>query len=59
MGNAEHTQRWQQVRDPTHGVCLIFVTPEKIHKSNKLWSELEKLYSKNRLGRFVVDECRW
>ncbi|CAB9528346.1 Bloom syndrome protein homolog [Seminavis robusta] len=56
-GQAEHTRRWNQVRDPQSGVCLILVTPEKVHKSNKLKSELQKLYQQNRLGRFVVDEA--
>ena len=56
-GSSEHARRWGLVRDPNAGVCLIFVTPEKVSKSGKLKSELEKLNSKGRLGRFVVDEC--
>ena len=55
--NAEHTRRWNLVRDPRQGVCLILVTPEKVHKSNKLKSELQKLHRQGRLGRFVVDEA--
>jgi DEAD/DEAH box helicase len=57
-GQAEHTRRWNLVRDRRHGVCLILVTPEKVHKSNKLKSELQKLHNEGRLGRFVVDEAR-
>jgi superfamily II DNA helicase RecQ len=57
MGSSEHAQRWAQVRDPNGGICLILCTPEKITKSNKLRSELEKLNSAGRLGRFVIDEC--
>ena len=56
-GNAEHARRWAMVRDPEQGVCLVFVTPEKVHKSKKLQNEMEKLYAQGRLGRFVVDEC--
>ena len=56
-GQSEHTRRWNLVRDPSQGVCLILVTPEKIHKSNKLKSELQKLRDQGRLGRFVVDEA--
>jgi ATP-dependent helicase YprA (DUF1998 family) len=57
-GQAEHTRRWNLVRDKNQGVCLILVTPEKVHKSNKLKSELQKLHNQGRLGRFVVDEAR-
>ena len=57
IGTAEHAQRWAQVRDPNGGVCLILVTPEKVYKSNKLKSELEKLNDAGRLGRFVIDEA--
>lgn len=56
-GQAEHARRWNLVRDPQAGVCLIFVTPEKIDKSNKLKTELQKLHDAGRLGRFVIDEC--
>ena len=56
-GQTEHARRWNLVRDPQQGVCLVLVTPEKVHKSNKLKAEMQKLYEQNRLGRFVVDEA--
>jgi superfamily II DNA helicase RecQ len=56
-GNAEHARRWDLVRNPHAGVCLIFVTPEKVHGSGKLKAELQKLHEQGRLGRFVIDEC--
>lgn len=56
-GPTEHARRWNLVRDPAGGVCLVFVTPEKVSQSNKLRGELEKLHSQGRLGRFVIDEC--
>jgi RecQ family ATP-dependent DNA helicase len=56
-GQAEHARRWDMVRDPDQGVCLVFVTPEKVHKSGKLRNEMEKLFNQGRLGRFVIDEC--
>ena len=56
-GATEHARRWDLVRDPNAGVCLIFVTPEKVHNSGKLKSELQKLHEQGRLGRFVIDEC--
>lgn len=55
-GNTEHARRWSLVRDPEQGVCLVFVTPEKVNKSSKLKSEMEKLFDQGRLGRFVIDE---
>lgn len=58
IGTSEQTRRWNLVRDPNSGVCIIFVTPERVFKSNKLRSELEKLNNQNRLGRFVIDECK-
>jgi ATP-dependent helicase YprA (DUF1998 family) len=57
MGVSEHTKNWQRVRDPEEGVGMILVTPEKVYKSNKLKSELQKLSEQGRLARFVIDEC--
>jgi ATP-dependent DNA helicase Q1 len=57
IGTTEHARRWGLVRDPSSGVCLVFVTPEKVSQSKKMQTEMEKLYNQGRLGRFVVDEC--
>ena len=57
LGNSEQARRWDLVRDPNSGICLVFVTPERVSKSNKLRNELQKLFEQNRLGRFVIDEC--
>ena len=51
IGASEHTKNWQRVRDPNGGVGMILVTPEKVYKSNKLKSELQKLYEQQRLAR--------
>ena len=57
LGSTEHARRWNLVRDPTAGVCLVLVTPEKVHKSAKLRGELQRLAAAGRLGRFVIDEA--
>ena len=56
-GTTEQARRWGLVRDPNAGVALIFVTPEKVTKSGRFKSEMEKLNNQGRLGRFVIDEC--
>jgi len=56
-GASEQARRWELVRNPDSGLCIFFVTPERVHKSNKLRSELEKLHANQRLGRFVIDEA--
>lgn len=55
--STEVAARWRRVQDPTQGVCLVLVTPEGVMKSKRLMSNLEKLHSVGRLGRFVIDEC--
>lgn len=57
MGINEHNENWKKVRDVNSGVMMVIVTPERVFKSNKLKSELQKLEEQNRLGRFVIDEC--
>ena len=36
---------------------LLYVTPEKLHKSNDMRSILAKLYRDGELARFVIDEA--
>jgi len=57
IGASEHARRWERVRDKDQGVCLVFVTPEMVNKSNRLQNEMQKLFDRRRLGRFVIDEC--
>jgi ATP-dependent DNA helicase Q1 len=56
-GASEHAKRWGLLRDANSGICIVFVTPEKVSKSRKLRGEMEKLLQQGRLGRFVIDEC--
>jgi bloom syndrome protein len=39
------------------GVKLLYLTPEKLRHSNLMQSILTRLYSKNLISRFVVDEA--
>jgi hypothetical protein len=57
MSVTEQNMNWNKIRDVNSGVMMILVTPERVFKSNKLKSELQKLEEQNRLGRFVIDEC--
>ena len=60
IGSSEHARRWDLVRQPhtgVTGVCLVLVTPEKVHKSPRLRNELQRLHDQGRLARFVIDEA--
>ncbi|KAI0674662.1 P-loop containing nucleoside triphosphate hydrolase protein [Trametes maxima] len=53
-------QRLQQMasgRSHTRDIKLCYVTPERIAKSKRFVSALEKLYRVNKLARFVIDEA--
>ena len=43
--------------DPTNNLKMLYLTPEKIHRSSQIQSILKKLYEKNMLSRFVIDEA--
>ena len=57
LSREEVTKRWNLLRDANSGLCLVFVTPEKVTQSKQLMRELQKLHEKKRLARFVVDEA--
>ena len=38
-------------------IRLVYVTPEKLAKSDALWSCLTDLHANGQLARFVVDEA--
>jgi bloom syndrome protein len=43
---------------PEHGgIKLLYITPEKLSRSNQMLSVLKDLHRRNRLSRFVVDEA--
>jgi bloom syndrome protein len=39
------------------GIKLLYVTPEKLSGSKRMRSLLQRLYSRNLISRFVVDEA--
>ncbi|RKP36667.1 P-loop containing nucleoside triphosphate hydrolase protein, partial [Dimargaris cristalligena] len=53
-GRGGSTTSADQENDP---IRLVYVTPEKIAKSKRFMSLLEKLYNAGQLARIVVDEC--
>ncbi len=61
MLNADSTQaevkRVQESMTDKHGsLKLLYVTPEKVAKSKRFMSKLEKCYETGRLSRIVIDE---
>lgn len=42
--------------DPKSNLKLLYVTPEKLAKSKRLMSQLEKMYRAGRFARLVIDE---
>lgn len=44
-------------RQPGPVMKLLYVTPEKLHLSEPMWTCLRELHSKGYLARFVVDEA--
>ena len=47
----------RSIRDPSSNIKLLFVTPEKVAKSDALLRALDQLYTAGRLARIVVDEA--
>ena len=43
--------------NPEDYIQLLYVTPEMVSKSGRLLNELDKLYRRGKLARFVIDEA--
>jgi ATP-dependent DNA helicase Q1 len=39
------------------GICLVYITPEKLVQSKRVRALLGKLYAAGRISRFVIDEA--
>ena len=61
LSDAKHKSIWKDIVtvDNNNHVCLVYTTPEKIHKSTRIKHEFEKLYAKDKIGLFVIDEAHW
>ncbi|PSC67654.1 mediator of RNA polymerase II transcription subunit 34 isoform X1 [Micractinium conductrix] len=47
----------KQVEDPSSGLRLLYVTPEKVVNSKRFFAKLEKVYKQGRLERVAIDEA--
>jgi len=46
----------QAMIDPKAPLKLLYVTPERLAKSKRFMSQLEKMHKLGRLSRLVIDE---
>ncbi|XP_054158777.1 ATP-dependent DNA helicase Q1-like [Oppia nitens] len=53
---SENNQILQSMAAPTSDLKIVYVTPEKMAKSKRFMSQLEKCYQNKRLNRIVIDE---
>ncbi|ODM89726.1 ATP-dependent DNA helicase Q1 [Orchesella cincta] len=52
----ETKQIFNDMIDPRSSMKLLYVTPEKLAKSKRLMSQMEKMYRAGRFARLVIDE---
>ncbi|KAL0422268.1 UNVERIFIED_CONTAM: ATP-dependent DNA helicase Q-like 4A [Sesamum latifolium] len=58
--NMEWTEQQEILRELTSDYCkykLLYVTPEKVAKSDALLRQLERLHARESLARIVIDEA--
>uniref|UniRef100_A0A1B6M5M1 ATP-dependent DNA helicase n=1 Tax=Graphocephala atropunctata TaxID=36148 RepID=A0A1B6M5M1_9HEMI len=53
---AETNRLMQALTDPKSSLKLIYATPEKLAKSKRFMSKLQKAYQMGRLARIAIDE---
>ncbi|CAO3609581.1 unnamed protein product [Mucor hiemalis] len=55
----EAQKRWifNDLNKPTPSMSLLYITPELLLKSTHLRDVISKLYGRNKLARFVIDEA--
>lgn len=52
----EVNETLKEMTEPGHPLKLLYVTPEKLAKSKRFMSKLEKMYSMKRFARLAIDE---
>ncbi|RWS02139.1 ATP-dependent DNA helicase Q1-like protein [Dinothrombium tinctorium] len=52
----ESNQLMHNLVDAKTGLKILYVTPEKLAKSKRLMSQIEKVYKAGRFARIVIDE---
>lgn len=50
-------EHYQVSADQTNDIKLLYITPERFSKSERLNSLLKRLVNKNLISRFVIDEA--
>ncbi|CAF0836994.1 unnamed protein product [Adineta steineri] len=57
VSQREVDEVYRELYKHTPGLKIVYVTPEKIAKSDQLTQLLKNLYERKLLARFVIDEC--
>ncbi|CAF1583711.1 unnamed protein product [Adineta ricciae] len=57
VSQRESDEVYRELYKHTPGLKIVYVTPEKIAKSDQLIQILNNLYERKLLARFVIDEC--
>ena len=52
----ETNEIYKAMIDPKATMKLLYVTPERLAKSKRFMSQLEKMHKLGRLARLVIDE---
>ncbi|CAF2872606.1 unnamed protein product [Rotaria sp. Silwood2] len=57
VSQREGDEVYRELYKHTPGLKIVYITPEKIAKSDQLTQLLRNLYERKLLSRFVIDEC--
>ncbi|CAF1034924.1 unnamed protein product [Rotaria sordida] len=57
VSQREADEVYRELYKHTPGLKIVYITPEKIAKSDQLTQLLRNLYERKLLSRFVIDEC--
>ncbi|CAF1218106.1 unnamed protein product [Rotaria magnacalcarata] len=57
VSQREVDEVYRELYKHTPGLKIVYITPEKVAKSDQLAQLLKNLYERKLLARFVIDEC--